>query len=351
MTWHTNFFPWVMDTHVTDDYPEWGSSPRGPLVDADMAHRGELMASVIGESVITPGKQVVYHVVRCELCIATHIWPLPSESDLAAYYARRFYVGPAAQEVAQHERDRAWYETCCYGPVLNQCHNILLTQDVTHIPRVLDIGAGSGILLDTAQKQGWKTFGIEPDTEQCAELASRGHEPCIGTLQDHARCVQRNAPDILCLWETLEHVVCPEDTLLQCYDLMKPGALLVVSVPNDYSPLQLAACQKYRIAPWWLIPPVHLWHFTPKTAQLLIRRCGFTILDMRGTYPLEVRMLDDDGLCYVGNSTQWREYTGRKNAFELREMQAGRWHDLEDQYRANLAERIGRSIICIAQKG
>ena len=351
MTWHTDFFPWVMDTHVTDSWPEWGSAPRGPLLDADMAHRGELMASVIGESVTTPGKQVVYHVLRCELCIGCHIWPLPSETDLAAYYARRFYAGPAAQEVAQHERDRIWYEMCCYGPVLSQCHDILATQGVTHIPKVCDIGAGSGVLLDTAQKMGWKTFGIEPATEQCAELASRGHEPCIGTLQDHARCVQRNAPDVVSLWETLEHTICPEDVLLQCYDVMRPGALLVVSVPNDYSPLQLAACQKYGIAPWWLIPPIHTHYFSPKCLQLLVRRCGFTILDMRGTYPLEVNMLQKFGQCYVGNSELWRAYTDEKNAMELAHMRDGTWQTLEAQYRANLAERIGRSIICIAQKG
>lgn len=56
LAWHDN-------PHT---YPEWGSSPRGPLIRCDAAHQGELMDSVIGPDVVT-GKPMVYHVVRCEL--------------------------------------------------------------------------------------------------------------------------------------------------------------------------------------------------------------------------------------------------------------------------------------------
>ena len=33
----------------TAPYPDWGSSPRGPLIVCDMAHRGELMEAVVGK--------------------------------------------------------------------------------------------------------------------------------------------------------------------------------------------------------------------------------------------------------------------------------------------------------------
>lgn len=308
------------------------------------------MGAVVGESVTTPGKQVVYYILRCELCILTHIYPLPSEDALSAYYARCFYAGPASQEVTQHERDREWYETCCYGPVLTQCQDILATQGITHIPKVLDIGAGSGVLLDTAQKHGMQTMGIEPDSVRCNDLAMKDHLVCAGTLQAHKRCVEKWQPGICILWETLEHVSCPESLLLDVYDLMKPGALLVISVPNDWSPLQLAACAKYGIEPWWIIPPIHTHYFTPKTAQLLVRRCGFSIRDLRGTYPLEETMVRPFGQCYIGQEWLWRAYTDEKIRDEMQSMKEGRWHEVEAQYRANIAERIGRSILLIAQK-
>src|SRR5437016_410740 len=116
--------PFLMATHDSSDWPEWGSSPRHPLVRFDMAHAGEWMASVIGDDPVT-GTPKVYQVVRCENCIAIHIWPLPSEPDLAQYYARRFYETVAADEVAKHERDRRWEESCVYGPLLTACERFL----------------------------------------------------------------------------------------------------------------------------------------------------------------------------------------------------------------------------------
>lgn len=350
MSWHTDFFPYVMDTHVTEDYMEWGSAPHGSLITCDLAHRGELITAVVGESVTTPRKQVVYFVLRCELCICTHIWPLPSEDDLAAYYAQKFYAGPAEHEVAQHERDREWYENCLYGPVLNQCHAILVTQGVTHIPRVLDIGAGSGLLLDTAKQYGWYTMGIEPDNRQCEALAVRGHQMCAGTLTAHKRCVERWGADVVTLFDTLEHQSNPESFLLDCYDLMHPGALLVISCPNDWSPLQMAVCQKYDIPPYWILAPMHTHFFSPKCLQLLVRRCGFSLCDMRSTFPLERKMLEDNGACYVGNQALWRQYSDEKMEMELAAVRNGSWHELVAIYRSNLAHRIGRSILCIARK-
>ncbi len=337
--------PFLMATHDSLDWPEWGSAPRRPLVRFDMAHAGEWMASVIGDDPVT-GMPRVYQVVRCELCIACHIWPLPPEADLAAYYARRFYDGPAAHEVAQHARDRAWYERCAYGPVFDQCEAFLRRTAL----KVLDIGAGNGVLLGTAQNRDYRTRGIEPDPRQCEALAARGHRMCIGALADHRRCVQKWQPDVVTLWETLEHVPCPEDLLLQVYDVLPIGGLLVVSVPNDLSPLQLQACAKYDLPYYWLISPVHLQYFTPKTIQLLVRRCGYKIRDLRGTYPLEQNMVRHFGQNYVGNSALWRAYTDEKIAIELDAVRTGHWLALEAEYRANIQERRGRSIIVIAEK-
>jgi len=123
-----------------------------------------------------------------------------------------------------------------------------------------------------------------------------------------------------------------------------------MSVPNDASPLQYAACQKYGLEPYWWLAPTHTHFFTPKTAQLLVRRCGFTLCDLRGTHPLEEAMVRPYGQCYIGQEWLWRAYTDEKIRMELAAVEAGTWHALEAEYRSNIAERIGRSIIVIAQK-
>ncbi len=124
----------------------------------------------------------------------------------------------------------------------------------------------------------------------------------------------------------------------------------MISVPNDFSVPQMEVCNKYNLPYYWLIPPIHLNYFSPKCLQLPVRRCGFIIRDMRGTYPLEERMLQEDGQNYVGNSSMWQLYTDAKIAMELGAIRAGTWNTLETEYRENMKDRRGRSIICIAQK-
>ena len=341
-------FPFVMATHDGTDWPEWGSSPHHPLVRFDMAHAGEWMDSVIGEDPMTCRPRV-YHVIRCELCILCHIWPLPSEAALATYYQTRFYATVAADAVAKHTRDRTWEEQCVYGPILAACERLRAKPQDAYA--LLDIGAGCGIAMETAIRRGWVAYGIEPDGALCTDLRRRGYVTRQGGLAENRVFAERCRPDVVLLHEVLEHQANPEAFLLECYDCMQPGSVLVISVPNDFSVSQLLACEKYNLPYYFLIPPVHVNYFTPKTLQLLVRRTGFRILDLRGTYPLEVTMLTERGESYVGNPVLWRQCTDEKIAVELSAVREGRWREQEAMYRTNIQDRLGRSILCIAMKG
>ncbi len=361
-----------MDWHVTNDYPEWGSAPRHPLVRFDMAHQGELMDSIIGPHPET-GKPTVYHIIRCELCICTHVWPLPSQQALATYYREQFYQTDKVDMVARYERDRLWWEKCVHEPILRHCRmSDVLDSPEENVVRFLDIGAGPGIALDVAKNVlGWESYGIEPNGALCDDLISRGHRMHCGVLDTHdTRLCFRSqmkepkpASDNIwrgalppsspfhCLYayEVLEHQSNPEEFLLSCYDMLASRGYLVVVVPNDYNPLQLAAQKALGIAPWWLAPPQHLQYFTPKTLQLVVRRCGFKIIEMRGTYAMEKFLLR--GKNYIGNDALGRECHQQRMQEELFILQSGLWGAHELQRRYDLAERReGREIICIAQK-
>ncbi len=343
-----------LDGHVNPDtWGEWGSAPRGPLLALDMSHRGELMDSVIGLDPATM-QQRVYHILRCELCIITHAWPLPSEDALAQYYATQFYQVTKPDYVARSMADRAWWEQCTYEPLLKQALSLVDTARARNQQqlRFLDIGAGSGISLDVAKRMGFEAWGLEPNPVMVDQLRERKHHAIAGTLtatmcQSMQRVVSR-LWDVLCLYETLDHQPNPEDFLLNCYELLAPGGILICAVPNDWNPLQLQACKELKLARWWLSAPDHLHYFTPKTLQLLVRRSGYNIRDMRTTYPLEQHLLMGD--VYVGNDAVGRRVHQERMKAELAAVQMGNWPTLEAQYRANMTERIGRELICVAQK-
>jgi 2-polyprenyl-3-methyl-5-hydroxy-6-metoxy-1,4-benzoquinol methylase len=349
-----------MAYHYGDDYGEWGSAPRRPLVAFDGAHKGEWMDSVVGPDVFT-GKPMVYHIIRCELCICTHAWPLPCSELLSQYYRDIFFQKDKPDYVERYERDREWWERCVHGPILDTCEQYL---DMEHHiaenvpPRFLDIGAGPGIALDCALRRGWDTMGIEPNAWLCDALRDRGHYMRHGILEQFGDTAfeifygetetKRQKFDVLMAYEVLEHQECPEEFLLRCYDLLEVGGIIAVVVPNDYSPIQIAAQKKLRLPSYWLAPPQHLFYFTPKTLQLLVRRCGFSIRMMRGTFPLDKFLLQDYN--YIGNERIGRLVHTWRMQDELHAVRNGQWAQREQEYTMNITQRIGREIVCIAQK-
>lgn len=339
-------YDFQMAHHDSSDWPEWGSAPRRPLVQFDGAHAGEWLDSVIGDDPST-GDKCIYHIVRCELCIMTHVWPIPHPEALNEYYRAMFYQVDKADMVARYEQDRVWWERCVHEPILNDvCALMVKYATFPTIPTLLDIGAGVGIALDSAKKlYGFQTYGIEPNEDLCADLSLRGHRMTCGNLQDHTGGKRYHC---LYLYETLEHLPYPEESLLQCYDMVEPGGIIAVVVPNDYNPIQCEAVRTMGIKPWWLAPPQHLNYFTPKTLQLLVRRCGFTLRDMRGTYPIDQHILKGEN--YIGNDVLGRNIHRRRMQDELNIALNGHWQGRESVYRQNIANRIGREIVAIAQK-
>lgn len=329
-----------------DTYPEWGSAPRRPLVKFDMAHQGEWMESVIGQSVET-GEPMVYHIVRCELCVLTHIWPIPSTEGLARYYRDTFYQEEKKGYLERSLEDARWWTECTYKPLLRQCtmHVRLDCPEEDRI-RFLDIGSGPGLALDTARAMGWHTTGIEPHAGLCERGTAQGHVMLHGTI-DTADLANKKY-DVIGLYEVLEHSREPEELIRRCWELLDTNGVLYVAVPSDYNPLQYAACQQHNLFHYWISIPDHINYFTPATLKLLVRRCGFQLRHIHMTYPMEQFLLDGD--VYVGNPVVGRACHKKRMTFELEQARIGDWNKLEQQYVLNVERRIGREIVAVFVK-
>ncbi|HXH10771.1 MAG TPA: class I SAM-dependent methyltransferase [Alphaproteobacteria bacterium] len=332
-----SFIPW----------PIWGSHPKMSNKIQYGHHSGEILDERDG-----------YFVVACKTCILNHVLPLPSEAFLADYYATHFYQVSKADYVERYERDREWWELH-HQYTVNQALRHLrgstahADEDDWEYPLyVLDVGAGPGIFLDVAKRSGFVTFGIELN-KQVAELSrSRGHAVWVGTLQDYRYSRHEPLFHMVHLYEVLEHVPDPEEFLYQCRDLLDHGGVLHVVVPNDYSPLQLLAQERCNLPRWWLAPPEHLNYFEPKSLQLMVRRVGFRIVDIRGTFPMEKFLLNGD--IYVGDDELGRKCHTERMRYEMEAHRNGQFESLMDEYRENMSDpysgTIGREICLTAIK-
>jgi len=325
-------------------WPVWGCAPKRGYRINYKAHEGEII-----------GEKNGFLIIHCQVCILNHVVNLPSEEFLRDYYSKQFYKFSKPDYLARYEEDRWWWELH-HGYTVNQAL-MLLRGSTAHYDEdswerkltVLDVGSGPGIFLDVAQRSGFITYGVEPCDEIAQLSRARGHAVLTGMLTDE----KIGQYDMIHCYETLEHVSQPEEFLLKCYDLLLPGGVLFVVVPNDYNLLQLEASKRFNLGDYWLAPPEHLNYFEPKTLQIMVRRCGFKIHDIRTTYPLERFMLENNKI-YVGNDQLGRECHRHRMSLEKDYKESGKWEDLMEMYRDQCSDpysgTFGREICLMATK-
>lgn len=137
----------------------------------------------------------------------------------------------------------------------------LKSLNFNHFANILDIGASSGLLLETfAREFGAKVVGVEPGDAYRALAEARGI-PMASSIEN---LISSNATrfDLVTLMHVLEHLENPIQVLSQIReDLLGENGLLFVEVPNFY------AHDSYELA--------HLSCFTEHTLGEMLRRAGF----------------------------------------------------------------------------
>jgi SAM-dependent methyltransferase len=144
--------------------------------------------------------------------------------------------------------------------------------------RVLEIGCATGEFLVELQKVAKPTIlrcmGVEP-SELAAKFA--GERYGLNVLQGELLSVDiPEKMDLVLMWHSLEHIHRINDTLDKIYDILKPGGLLCVAMPN------LKSSDAGFYGSDWVAydAPRHLYHFSPITFEKLLKRHNFSILDM-----------------------------------------------------------------------
>lgn len=118
--------------------------------------------------------------------------------------------------------------------------------------KLLDFGAGTGDFLQVAKNNGWKVTGIEPN-QHARKLAVKKGLNLFSSLDE----LENENFDVITLWHVLEHVPNLDQILMQLQELLNPGGLIVIALPN-YKSWDAKKYGKYWAA---YDVPRHLWHF------------------------------------------------------------------------------------------
>ena len=98
--------------------------------------------------------------------------------------------------------------------------------------RLLDIGCGGGLFLTKARECGADSVGVELSETRAKYATSRHGLDIVQYPVEHEVWATRSSEfDAVSLWDVIEHVNYPQQTLHHAIRLLKPGGYLFIDTP------------------------------------------------------------------------------------------------------------------------
>ncbi len=167
-----------------------------------------------------------YDVVVCEKCGFGYADRIPEQSAFDAYYRdmSKYEHQDKGGEVSEHDKAR-------FRAVVNVVRPYLSDMDA----RLLDVGCATGQLLALFKESGFSNVtGLDPSAA-CARVARKTFDIRVltGGLSNAAEIKASEPPfDFIILIGVLEHIRDLDSSLKGVRELLLPGGLVYVEVPD-----------------------------------------------------------------------------------------------------------------------
>lgn len=259
---------------------------------------GENFEPVIESPDPLTGLGGVFQVVRCLDCDLHFTNPRPTENSIGLFYPSNY--APWGGQAKRPTLRQRWHDalelavlrtgfgylpeaTSAWDRMKSWLGRVWIhrsAQRQNWIPwrapgRLLDFGCGGGDFLVAMQKFGWQVQGMDNAAACARDVTGRTGIPVhVGTLP-HPDILPESF-DAVTMWNALEHVHQPRETVRAANRALRPGGILVVGVPNIAS----WAFEQFRERWYPLKVPRHLTHFTPNTLRETLNAEGFQVLSV-----------------------------------------------------------------------
>ena len=194
-----------------------------------------------------------FRLVKCKRCGLIYVNPRPTKKEIGKYYPATY-----------------WSENI--DPEKSHGYIYKLILDGIKKGKVLDVGAGTGVLLSGFKRRGWEVQGVEM-SPRAISFAKRVFKINLrkGDLLDIK--LPENEFDLITLNHVLEHVYEPRQTLDKVAKLLKKGGTVMISCPN----IDGLGAKLFR-KKWYAIDvPRHLYQFNSSTIGRMLKGSGLKI--------------------------------------------------------------------------
>jgi 2-polyprenyl-3-methyl-5-hydroxy-6-metoxy-1,4-benzoquinol methylase len=271
--------------------------------------------------------------------------PSPSTEDLRDFYAAQYFQNSHGTYAQTYTEDELTHRRLLAGLLVSA-----IAQGGVTGGKLIEIGCGEGWFLAAADEAGFAVRGLDFSADGLTRFNPQFLDRALigDAFEGLDRLIAEGAgADAVVMEHVLEHVLDPEALLARLPRLLKPGGLVAITVPNDFSPLQLSAKVSGAIdRDFWVAPPQHLNYFNAETLPRLLARMGFEVRVAYASFPIDWFLMHP-GSNYVADPAAGKPAHRARMAIDLLLAEQGldKWLDLS---KALFACGAGRSLTVVA---
>lgn len=206
-------------------------------------------------------------LLRCQNCSLIVAKEAYEYVNAGALYNRDYFFGFEYRDyIAEEERFTRGFEA-----------RLKVIRKLKPSGKLLEIGCAYGFFLKAASRY-FDTSGIDisEDATTYARQTLKASVVCADFLK---HSFSKGSYDIVCMWDTIEHLKRPDLYLGKIAKLLRPGGLLCLTTGNIDQFVPRIQREKWRL----IHPPTHLYYFSFKSLEKLLGNYGLTVISE--TYP------------------------------------------------------------------
>lgn len=220
---------------------------------------------------------------RCPECATVMMNPRPPLELLHQFYESsqnyafwNEHIFPASEET---RRERIFKPRV--KRTLELCHDLGVAEGA-----MLEVGAGFGTFCAEMKSAGSfeRVIALEPAPDLAATCRERGLETVEAPFERHG--LDPDSVDVVAAFEVLEHLFEPLAFVEAAAGVLRPGGLLIVSVPNIHGFDTLLLGREANA-----VDHEHLNYFNPASLSRLLERLDFTVEEVLTPGRLDVDLV------------------------------------------------------------